>query len=94
MKRGQFGTRQHIADTSLKMDYVIQGENTRKERRGPGWPWGILTFRIQMEEEKTVKEHMKGLSRKVRGKSARYGAAERREELRKNERRSQRTTED
>ena len=49
------------------MDYVIHGENTRKKRRGPGWPWGILTFKIQMEEEKTVKEHMKDLSRKVRG---------------------------
>ena len=76
------------------MDYVIQGENTRKKRRGPGWPQGILTFKVQMEEEKTVKEHMKDLSRKVRGKSTKYGAAERREELRKNERLSQRITKD
>lgn len=47
-----------------------------------------------MEEEKTAKGHMEDLSRKVRGKSTKYGAAERREELMKNERLSQRTTKD
>lgn len=46
-----------------------------------------------MEEEKTAKEHMKDLSMKVRGKSTKYGAAERREEL-TNERLSQRITKD
>ena len=70
------------------------GRKHKKGEKGSRMALGHFDNQNSNGRRENCSEHMKDLSRKVRGKSTRYGAAERREELRKNERRSQRITED